>query len=334
MIIVFCTAITMIGIVAGIRYQMSLESANNESDFDSSLIVLKYEPKQNINPNIDAVVGSDTVDKNISASTSLPAVELPAPTITARAYIVADIESGEIYFEKNSNKVYPVASVSKLITALAATTEMASSTRIVVGTSTTIVGTTTVSMPEEYSKLIVGESFTLDEALYPLLLSSSNIMAEAIASTTYADFGNVNVRTRFLELMSSYAWEIGMPSSYFADASGLNERNMASVKDILELAKYLYKYRNDLLLITKNNTYSVSTTTDHGAHTFISTHPFVNDNRFLGGKTGRTKAAGETMLTILDMNGKKIAFIVLGSGIGDRAWDTRRLIEDYLSGRL
>jgi D-alanyl-D-alanine carboxypeptidase len=70
----------------------------------------------------------------------------------------------------------------------------------------------------------------------------------------------------------------------------------------------------------------VATTTDHDAHDFINIHPFVGDPRFIGGKTGRTPEAGETMLTILDMGGKPVAFIVLGSDFGAREGDTRALV--------
>ena len=72
----------------------------------------------------------------------------------------------------------------------------------------------------------------------------------------------------------------------------------------------------------------MATTTEHGAHDFVSIHPFVNDPRFIGGKTGHTDEAADTMLTILNIGGQPIAFIVLGSN--DRTKDTSLLVDQVL----
>lgn len=126
--------------------------------------------------------------------------------------------------------------------------------------------------------------------------------------------------------MSSYAWEIGMPSTYFDDPTGLSPRNISSASDFFALARYLYKLRPDILAITKYPTYSLSTTTERGGHELQSTHPFVNDPNFIGGKTGRTPQARETMLTMMMVKNRPIAFIVLSSE--DRRSDTQYLINE------
>jgi D-alanyl-D-alanine carboxypeptidase len=101
---------------------------------------------------------------------------------------------------------------------------------------------------------------------------------------------------------------------------------VSSALDILSLAKYLYDFRPDILALTRTVSMSVATTTSHGMHDFVSIHPFISDPRFIGGKTGRTIAAGETMLTILRISDHPIAFIVLGSDFGARENDTRLLL--------
>lgn len=252
-----------------------------------------------------------TSPKPSNAPAALPA---KIAGVSARAYLVGDIEKGEVYIGYNEDAPLPVASMSKLITAAAALYKLGTSTVIeITGES--------LDNPPDGSNLQLGEKFTVEEILYPLLLSSSNVAAEALAS-------NIN-RTDFLELMSSYAWEIGMPNTYFADASGVNARNSASALDIFALAEYLVYYEPAILSITKHPSVEISTTTEHGHHDVESTHPFVRDSRFIGGKTGRTPEAGETMLTILTIGGKKLAFVVLGSSYGKRESDTRLLINEY-----
>ena len=233
--------------------------------------------------------------------------------ISAKAYIVANLETGEIYTRRNASTPLPVASMSKLVTAFAATDQYSDSTKISLTEQS-------MNVPLN-SDLKEGEKFALRDLLYPLLLNSSNAAAEAISLN--------DDRDRFMELMSSYAWEIGMPNSYFADPSGLSSKNVASAGDLVALAEYLLTYRKDILEITRNKTRDVSTTTDHDSHVFVSTHPFVDDPRFIGGKTGRTPEAGETMMTILEIDEQPIAFIVLGSV--NRAGDTRKLIEKVVN---
>jgi D-alanyl-D-alanine carboxypeptidase len=207
--------------------------------------------------------------------------------------------------------VLPVASMSKLITAIAATDRYSPTTTIEITAPET-------QVPPDGSNLKAGESFTVSELLYPLLMDSSNVAAEALASST----GRID----FLEAMSSYAWEIGMPHAFFADPTGLSDRNAGTAVDFFALARYLYLDRPDILAITRTVRASVATTTSHNAHEFVNIHPFVNDKRFLGGKTGHTVAALDTMLTIMNIAGHPIAIIILRS-YGERARDTSLLID-------
>ena len=268
----------------------------------------------------------DSLGSSISSSTS--SISLPTmgsqsrpeavvpPRITARAYIAGNLKTGKIYEQYNSAKSLPVASMSKLITALAYLNEFPLSARITITPEE-------MTAPPDGSMLQAGESFSFGEIIYPLLLNSSNVAAEALASSTD--------RTKFLKTMSSYAWEIGMSSTYFADPSGVDPHNKASAKDLFTLALYLTKYRPDLLALTQTPKFTIATTTQHGSHTFTSTHPFINDPNFLGGKTGRTPAAGETMLTIIRIKNQPVAIIVLGSEYGTREKDTRMIMEDVAS---
>ena len=232
--------------------------------------------------------------------------------ISALAYIAAGVNNDVVYLEHSSAKVLPVASMSKLVTAFAATDILSASTSITITELE-------AKAPPDGSGIRENETYSLGELLYPLLLNSSNIAAEALASST--------MRSEFLELMSSYAWEIGMSTAHFADPSGVSPQNKASSRDLLALARYLYKFRPDILALTRNGNYSVSTTTDHDAHQFTSTHPFVADKNFLGGKTGRTPEAGDTMMTIMNINSVPVAIIVLGSNYGERGDDTKRIID-------
>ncbi|MFA6459070.1 MAG: serine hydrolase [Candidatus Paceibacterota bacterium] len=235
--------------------------------------------------------------------------------VTARAYLIGNIASGKVFLSTNANVSLPVASMSKLVTALIVLYSLPATSTI------EITQEIMDKLPAE-NNFTAGDKYTAKELLYPMLLTSSNIAAEALASATN--------RAKFLELMSGYAWEIGMPETYFADPSGISPQNTASANNIFALARYLYNFHPDVLAMTRVSQMLVPATAEHIERIFPSIHPFVDDPRFIGGKTGRTPQAKETMLTMLNINDQPIAFVVMGSEVGMREADTRTLISEYL----
>lgn len=139
-------------------------------------------------------------DSPVQPKDTSKTVNVDPDGMTAKSYIVGNAQTGQVYFESKGNLTLPIASMSKLMTAFVGK-------RVMTGTTTVEITAENIKVFPDQSRLEAGEKFTFDEILYPLLLNSSNVAAEAIA-TSYG-------RTEFLELMSSYAWEIGLPTSYF-----------------------------------------------------------------------------------------------------------------------
>ena len=238
--------------------------------------------------------------------------------ISAESYFVGNLETGESYISFNSDKIFPIASLSKLFTALVNNHFIDPSKKI----------TITQAMLDAYGDaghLIKDEIFTANELLYPLLLESSNDAAEALAQS----FGY----KEFIASMNSLSSEIGMESTSFKDASGMNPSNISNTKDLFVLAKYLHKNEKPLLEITKQKEMILATTTDHGFHHFLSINPFVFYKPFLGGKTGRTDEAKESMITLLNYEISSmtypIAIIVLRSEYGERESDTEKILDRF-----
>jgi D-alanyl-D-alanine carboxypeptidase len=236
--------------------------------------------------------------------------------ITSESYIVGNLKTDEIYLNFNSDKIFPIASLSKLFTALVADHIISTSTKITITKNmTNAIG--------DAGHLIIDEKFTANELLYPLLLESSNDAAEAIAQS----FGY----EKFIKNMNDFALEIGMNNTSFKDASGLNSENVSNSLDLFTLSKYFYKNEKDLLGITRTKEIVFATTTDHGYHHFFSINPFVFYKPFIGGKTGRTEEAKESMITMLNMeingNTYPISIIVLRSKYGERETDTEKILD-------
>jgi D-alanyl-D-alanine carboxypeptidase len=233
--------------------------------------------------------------------------------ITAVSYIAGNLKTGKIYFEKRADISLPVASMSKLLTASVAQDLVSSETETVI--TEEMINT----LPQNKDDFVKGEKFSISELIPIMLVSSSNIAAEAIASTSAMN------RDLFVTNMSSYSWEVGVRSSYFYDPSGISELNRVSARDIFELSKYLYERKPQILAITKTAKGFLEANSKHNAHRYESTHPYVNDRRFMGGKTGTTLAAGETMLTVLNIKGEPISITVLHSKQTMRKADTEIL---------
>jgi D-alanyl-D-alanine carboxypeptidase len=316
LIIIGCLCLLTIYVAASVRVYQSMAIANAGGARGAGYVFIPYAPYRTPSKPeaafFEAVGSNKPVAAEAGGKTFIQQAPPQSPRVTAGAYIVGDMLSGKIYLEKNTRAVLPVASMSKLITAFVATDTIEEDTVVSISEAH-------ASLPPDTSRLAAGEQMTLKNLLYPLLLNSSNVAAEAIASATD--------RNNFLELMSSYAWEVGMPSSFFADASGLSPQNAASARDLFALSQYLYNSRQEILAITRQPSASVGTTSDHGAHLFMSTHPFVFHPDFIGGKTGRTPEAGETMLTMMKISNRPIAVIVLGSEYGAREGDTQVLLD-------
>ena len=251
--------------------------------------------------------------------TTPPVEKKPAPYISAESYIVANLETGEVYISHNNSQIFPIASVSKLYTALVVQHLMDSDKEI----------TITQPMLDAYGDaghLVLDEKFTSEELLYPLLMESSNDAEEAYAqSFGYQDF---------MEEMNGFAKEIGLENTSFKDASGLNPRNTSNADDLFILSRYLYGHEKDILKISKTVEYDIATTSDHGGHHFVNINPYAPYSSFVGGKTGRTDEAKESMISLFkqEVSGTTypIAIILLRSEFGQREIDTEKLLGKFV----
>ncbi len=238
--------------------------------------------------------------------------------ITSEAFVVGNLDTGEVYLRFNSSKVYPIASLSKLFTAIIAIHNLDKDKKI----------TITEGMLEAFGDaghLVEGEIFTPDELLYPLLLESSNDAADALASS----FGY----QEFISLMNGFAKEIGLNNTGFGDASGLSSMNISNADDLFVLARYIYHNETDLLAKTRLSEMTLATTTERNFHHFVSINPFTPYEPFIGGKTGRTKEAKESMVSLFNYRTHNstttipVAIIILRSEFGEREMDTERILD-------
>lgn len=213
------------------------------------------------------------------------------PKLSAESYLVGDIETGEIIMQKNEDEEFPIASVSKLMTA------------VVAKESLDIHRYATVSQGSyntygSEGELKLGEKILLSDLMYPLLIESSNDAAEVIAN----DYG----RDAFLILMNQKAATIGMTHTSYEDPSGLSPDNKSSVVDLFRLGKYIKENHPDIFDMTRVKQYSTL------KHSWKNLNAMLSYENFAGGKNGfidqakkTTVATFEIPFTISDEDGAK-----------------------------
>lgn len=244
----------------------------------------------------------DARENNVNGPVYLLMKDIGAPDLNAKSFIVADLNTGEVFAEKNSDEIFPIASLTKLVTAITSNENIYFENKIAVKANPLGI--------KSRGDLRPGEKITEGDMLYPLLMESSNDVAYSISSSV----GEKN----FISLMNRKALAIGMENTNFSDSSGISDKNTSTVNDLFALSKYIYDKNQYILGITKTKSKTISASESNFAHTFSNFNIFSSDENFLGGKTGQTTAARETMIAMFKVpidqeKIKNIVLIVLGS---------------------
>jgi D-alanyl-D-alanine carboxypeptidase len=249
-------------------------------------------------------------------TSTLPPLALgsvPAPAVSAASYLVADIDTGDVYVDRNAEEPQPIASLTKLMTALVANETIMFNNKISI-TSGALLGPGQVSTPEKR------ESFVVGDLLYPLLMQSNNAVADRLAQY-YGTAG-------FVKWMNTTAKALDMQSTHFADASGISAEDISTPDDIYRLATYLANKKSFIWDITRTPTKRLVASSGDVYH-FDNLNIFSGSPDFIGGKVGQTVTAGKTMVSVFSMpvNGatRRIAVIVLKSA--DDTSDTTKLAD-------
>lgn len=226
------------------------------------------------------------------------------PTLTASSVVAIDLKTKTVVASKEPDKVLPIASITKLFTALAVTRTFAMD-------EVATVSPYDVWSPEPFGKLQIGEEYTHRELLFPLLLESSNDAA--------ALFERVS-DDAVIDEMNKVASEIGLLNTKFSDASGLASSNVSTASEVATYLSYLSANEPHILDITRLPQYV-------GPYTgWLNNSPVFGDD-YEGGKHGYTIEAGRTLGAIFSLpigeTNRDFVLVVLGSK--DIVSDTKSL---------
>jgi D-alanyl-D-alanine carboxypeptidase len=203
-------------------------------------------------------------------------------------------------YHKNEQEKLPIASLTKLMTALVVLERYDLSQKVVIDQ-------TAMDQEGEQGSLALGQTLTVKNLLYIMLIESSNRAAYALSEVAGHD--------QFVALMNGRAAQMGLASTHFTDSSGLDAGSYSTVEDLVKLSDYLferYPLFRDIVGTASYNLY-LDDGTFH--HALVSTNKLLGQNGIIGGKTGYTESAKQCMMVVQQgkLPGTYLISIVLGS---------------------
>jgi len=258
-----------------------------------------------------------------------------APSLVAESAIVWDIRGGKAIYQKNAQAPKPLASLTKIMTALIALERVPQNTTITIDSN---------SLEQEgESGLIAGEKWLLKDLIDFSLIESSNDGIAAVASAVGAiSLGTPDNRgagrVSFIEAMNQKARELNLQNMSFSNESGLDIYNetdagaMGSAEDVARLFSYFLKEHPNLLEATTYSDLSLQSLNGN-FHLAKNTNEALDRiPALIGSKTGYTDISGGNLAIIIDPGiNYPIAIVVMGSTFEDRFPDMLRLSQATLN---
>jgi D-alanyl-D-alanine carboxypeptidase (penicillin-binding protein 5/6) len=249
------------------------------------------------------------IPSRILKTSSQKPLELSA--ISAISY---DMTSNQLLYAKNIDEKRPIASLTKIMTAVIALENMNLSESLTVSHSAANIG-------EDSMGLKKGEKLNLEDLLYGLILNSGNDAAEVIAQQS--PYGREN----FVHLMNVKAEDLGLSDTRYTNPTGLqgDGEQYSTAKDLLIVTHYALQ-NPEFAKIASTFEHDIPKSSTHKAYTLynetnlLTTYPGVE-----GVKTGFTDEAGMCLITYLNYKGHKIIAILMHSD--DRRGEMKELLD-------
>lgn len=246
--------------------------------------------------------------------------------IEGRSAIVLDLETGEPLYQKDADRVLPLASLTKVMTAVTALELIPHYTVVTIDPS--------FLEEEGDAGLFSNESWRLKDLLDFSLVTSSNDASRAVASVAGAVSNGSGVydvgRDDFIEEMNREAGRLGLTRTKFWNETGLDVDEVqsggyGSARDMAHLLKYVLAEHPNLLEATTDERGSASSLTN--THSIKNTNEFANDiPGLIGSKTGFTDLAGGNLMVVFNAGLRQpVAVVVLGSSYDGRFTDVMKL---------
>lgn len=230
--------------------------------------------------------------------------------------LVINQQTGEVIFAKNTNLSTPIASVTKLMTAM-----VMLDAHLPMDDLIYIADEDVDYLKNTRSRLAVGTSLTRGELLQLALMSSENRAAAALARNYPGGF------TAFMSAMNHKAVELGMQDTHFYDATGLDSNNVSTAEDLVKMVNAAYQY-TEIRQVTTTVSQEVTLYNHKNPVNFVNTNALVRGGEWTIGlsKTGFINEAGRCLVMQAEIAGQPMIIVLLDSvGRLSRIGDANRI---------
>lgn len=247
-------------------------------------------------------------------------------SIEAKSAFVWDVAKQRVLFNKDADESRPLASITKLMTALVAYE--------LLDPSETVAISDRAIKSEGDSGFIDGETFTMQDLADLTLLTSSNDGAVALSAQAGAVLNSDTPEDVFVHAMNVKARELGLSKTRFLNSTGLDISEQeagayGSARDVAFLMEHIITHSEDAVALTKMDATKI--TNDRGEyHTAQNTNTAVNElDGLIASKTGYTLLSGGNLVVAVNVGlNRPIIVAVLGSSYEGRFTDVVNLVEE------
>lgn len=243
---------------------------------------------------------------------------MAGPLLTSQAALIFNNKTGEILYQKNADRVMPIASISKLMSAM-----VVLDARLDMNERITITSDEIDRLKGTGSRLAIGTTLTRGELLHLSLMSSENRATHALGRTYPGGM------SAFVSAMNAKAQSLGMYSSRFYEPTGLNFQNVSTANDLNRMVAAASKYP----LINKNSTSNYgSVWTANGRQNYKNSNALVREGSWNIElqKTGYIREAGRSMVVKANVQNQPITIVLLNSPTSTTRVNDARKIESWM----
>ncbi len=251
-----------------------------------------------------------------ASGATLKLLSVNAPYVAAVAGYAFDANSGAVLYSKDANQELPMASCTKIMTALLAVEKGNLDQMITAGADAHAL----VRSDSSYMGLDTGEQLTLRDLLYGLVMPSGNDAAVAIADAIGG------TEAHFVDMMNARAVQLGLTHTHFANPHGLDAPgHYTSAHDLAVLAALAMK-NPTLVKVMSAYSYDIPKTTTHKAYHLVTGNDLLAGSGSpypgaIGVKPGYTGPAGYCQAFAAIRHGH----LIVGTVLGDPSWQVRRV---------
>lgn len=244
------------------------------------------------------------------------------PLLASQSALIMNNRTGEVLYQKNMNRVMPIASISKLMSAMVTLDARLNMDEVITITEDEI-----DRLKGTGSRLSVGTQLTRAQLLHLSLMSSENRATHALGRTYPGGMG------AFVAAMNAKAQSLGMSSSRFYEPTGLDYRNVSTAADLSKLANAAAQYPQ--IRRNSTSTYGSVYTSAGRQQNYKNSNALVREGSWdiELQKTGYIRESGRSMVVKARIGSEPVTIVLLNSPTTTTRVNDARKIQSWMMQR-